>query len=183
MPLGKDNQSKRKLPWLRLYHRIIDDDKIRLLSFEDRWHFVALLCMKCEGILDDKPSELRSRKIAVKLGLRMAEADEALRRIYEVGLIDKSANPVSWDDICAFSSNDMRPPAHAWRVIRERIFLRDDFTCTYCGERGGRLECDHIFPVSLGGSHGDENLTTSCRACNRSKRSKSPEEWAGRGSL
>ena len=105
MPSGKDNQSKRKLPWLRLYHRIIDDDKIRLLSFEDRWHFVALLCMKCEGILDDKPSELRSRKIAVKLGLRMAEADEALRRIHEVGLIDKNGNPVRWDDL-QFMSDD-----------------------------------------------------------------------------
>lgn len=47
-----------RLPWLRLYHRIIDDDKMRLLAFEDRWHFIALLCLKREGVLDEKMTAL-----------------------------------------------------------------------------------------------------------------------------
>ncbi len=70
-----------------------------------------------------------------------------------------------------------RPHAHEWRVIRERIFARDDYRCTYCGERGGKLECDHIVPVSKGGGSDDENLTTSCKSCNRSKGGKSVGEW------
>ena len=41
-----------KLPWFRTYTRMVDDDKLKLLAFEDRWHFVALLCLKGEGLLD-----------------------------------------------------------------------------------------------------------------------------------
>lgn len=70
-----------------------------------------------------------------------------------------------------------RPPPSEWMAIRKRIFQRDDYTCTYCGERGKALECDHIHPVSRGGSHDDENLTTACRPCNRAKRNKTVSEW------
>jgi len=62
-----------------------------------------------------------------------------------------------------------RPPAHGWRAIRAAIFARDDYTCQRCGERGWRLECDHIVPVVRGGGHGDDNLQTLCRRCNRRK--------------
>lgn len=88
-----------KLPWLRLYHRIIDDDKIRLLAFEDRWHFIALLCLKCEGLLDNKKDAMIERKIALKLGVQLRELDEIKRRLSEVGLVDDSFNPVAWDDL------------------------------------------------------------------------------------
>jgi hypothetical protein len=70
-----------------------------------------------------------------------------------------------------------RPPMSVWIVTRQRIFNRDAFTCQYCGAVGGKLECDHIVPVSRGGSHGDENLATACFTCNRSKRAKTVEEW------
>jgi 5-methylcytosine-specific restriction endonuclease McrA len=70
-----------------------------------------------------------------------------------------------------------RPAAHVWRVLREAVFYRDDYTCTYCGDRGGRLECDHIHPISRGGRSDLSNLTTACRDCNRSKRDKTAEEW------
>lgn len=75
-------------------------------------------------------------------------------------------------------SDPGRLPIAEWRVVRSRIFKRDDYTCGYCGERGGRLECDHIIPVSRGGSHDDNNLRTACFKCNRSKHAKLVEEWA-----
>jgi len=65
----------------------------------------------------------------------------------------------------------------AWARMRKRIFERDNFTCVYCGKRGGRLECDHIMPVSRGGLTEDANLVTSCIGCNRSKGAKTLEEW------
>ena len=55
--------------------------------------------------------------------------------------------------------------------------LRKLRTCAYCGQRGGRLECDNIIPVSRGGLHDDVNLTTSCFTCNRKKRTKTAEEF------
>lgn len=71
----------------------------------------------------------------------------------------------------------VRPEGAEWAAIRTRIFERDDYTCTYCGARGGKLECDHIVPVSRGGRHEDYNLATACFSCNRSKRNKLVSEW------
>lgn len=70
-----------------------------------------------------------------------------------------------------------RPPQKIWRMIRDRVFARDDYTCKYCGARGVRLECDHIVPVSRGGTHDDANLNTACFECNRAKRNKPLSEW------
>jgi hypothetical protein len=71
----------------------------------------------------------------------------------------------------------LRPPAREWKLIRERVFARDDYTCHYCGRRGLRLECDHVIPVSRGGSNEDDNLVASCFRCNRAKHDKTADEW------
>jgi hypothetical protein len=70
-----------------------------------------------------------------------------------------------------------RPPQSEWAEIRAFVFERDDYTCQYCGEYGGRLECDHVVPVSRGGTNDFENLLTACFGCNRSKRDKLLSEW------
>ena len=62
--------------------------------------------------------------------------------------------------------------------LRAEIFKRDGYICQYCGSSKGPFECDHIFPVSRGGRNGSENLTTSCRSCNRSKGAKTLKEWS-----
>ena len=64
-----------------------------------------------------------------------------------------------------------------WADLRRQVFLRDNFTCVYCNQVGGILECDHIIPYSAGGSNNIENLATSCRKCNRQKKDKSVEEF------
>lgn len=71
-----------------------------------------------------------------------------------------------------------RPSAEVWSIIRARIFERDNYTCQYCGAHGVKLECDHVMPVSRGGSNSDTNLLTACLKCNRSKRAKTLEEWS-----
>ena len=77
--------------------------------------------------------------------------------------------------------HDGRPPAHKWQKVRDRIFERDGYTCQYCGAHGGELHCDHIIPVSRGGTNDDDNLATACAACNLSKSARTPEEWLGGG--
>ena len=64
-----------------------------------------------------------------------------------------------------------------WAEMRAQVFARDDYTCRYCGTRGGGLECDHVEPLAKGGTHHPSNLVTACRSCNRSKGAKSPAEW------
>jgi hypothetical protein len=100
--------STAKLPWFRAYTRMVDDDKLKLLAFEDRWHFVALLCLKGEGLLDkgDAPS-LLMRKVAVKLGLDVRSLEEVARRLAEVGLIDQTTlQPTKWDGLQMRSDSD-----------------------------------------------------------------------------
>lgn len=92
--------SKKGLPWFRLYAEAIDDEKLRLLAFEDRWHYVALLCCKSAGLLDAGDSEpMLHRKIAVKLGLQLRELEAVALRLAEVGLIDGGTfQPLAWDE-------------------------------------------------------------------------------------
>ena len=86
-------------PWFRLYTEAVDDDKLRLLAFEDRWHFVAILCCKGAGLLDEEMSPLLWRRIAVKLGVQARELEEIARRLAEVGLIDgDTLQPLKWGD-------------------------------------------------------------------------------------
>ena len=85
------------LPWFRMYARIIDDEKLQLLAFEDRWHFVALLAMKCAGILDRYCGEKLDRVVGTKLGLGDRDRDEVRRRLSEAELIDADWQPHAWD--------------------------------------------------------------------------------------
>jgi hypothetical protein len=64
---------------------------------------------------------------------------------------------------------------------RQTIYMRDDYTCSYCGKRGGKLEIDHVVPICRGGIDDIENMATSCMSCNRSKGSKLVEEWCNHG--
>lgn len=91
-------ERSQPLPWFRLYHELVDDEKVRLLAFEDRWHYVALLCCKCKGILDSESDlPMLERKLAVKLGVQQRELEEIGRRLREVGLIDENWQPQGWD--------------------------------------------------------------------------------------
>lgn len=87
------------MQWFRLYSRIIDDPKLKLLAFEDRWHFVALCCLKSNGLLDEPDSDFRTRQIAVALGVQVRELDEIARRLREVQLVDELLNPNSWSHL------------------------------------------------------------------------------------
>lgn len=64
-----------------------------------------------------------------------------------------------------------------WQELRARVFERDAYTCAYCETPTDDPHCDHIIPISRGGSNDLENLTTSCRECNVSKGARTPEEW------
>jgi hypothetical protein len=69
-------------------------------------------------------------------------------------------------------------PDTEWRVLRQQIFARDEYVCQYCGANED-LTCDHIIPLSRGGTNDDDNLTTACRSCNSSKGSRLLSEWRG----
>ena len=85
-------------PWFRLYTEIIDDEKIRMLAFEDRWHYVALLCLKNSGYLDKehKPG-MFERGLSVKLGLTGVDLENLRERLLDVDLISDDWQPIGWE--------------------------------------------------------------------------------------
>lgn len=58
-------------------------------------------------------------------------------------------------------------PASLVQAVKDR----DGWACVLC-QSTQRLEIDHIYPVSRGGSDDMENLQTLCQPCNRRKGAK-----------
>jgi len=59
------------------------------------------------------------------------------------------------------------------KSLRHEVFKRDNYTCIECNRNkdkdGVILHCDHIIPVSQGGTDELSNLQTLCEECNLSK--------------
>lgn len=60
---------------------------------------------------------------------------------------------------------------------KRNIFLRDNYSCQYCGANNpSNLTLDHVMPQSRGGKNTWENLVCACRDCNFKKANRTPEE-------
>jgi 5-methylcytosine-specific restriction endonuclease McrA len=70
----------------------------------------------------------------------------------------------------------VRRPRPRVKLTRREVFVRDRYTCQYCGASHGDLTLDHVVPRSRGGTNTWENLVTACRSCNHRKGGKSVKE-------
>ena len=55
---------------------------------------------------------------------------------------------------------------------RFNLFLRDTFTCQYCGKKEKELTFDHVLPRSRGGKTRWDNVVAACIGCNIKKSNK-----------
>jgi 5-methylcytosine-specific restriction endonuclease McrA len=67
----------------------------------------------------------------------------------------------------------IRRPRPRVKLTRREVFIRDSFTCQYCGRQQGDLTIDHVIPRSRGGQHTWDNLVSACKTCNHRKGGKS----------
>lgn len=99
-------------------------------------------------------------------------------------MVSEKATVLEWHDNWIVHSQRWSTPVPAVMILREfqkkktgvrfskqNIFLRDDFTCQYCGVEVTRKSAtlDHVLPTSHGGKTSWENCTTSCFTCNSGK--------------
>lgn len=71
---------------------------------------------------------------------------------------------------------------------RLAIYIRDGFSCAYCGRdlRGAEpceVTLDHLLPRCVGGGNEATNLITACRSCNSSRQDKPWASYATGGSI
>tara|TARA_B100001123_G_C15279003_1_gene1013275 strand:- start:153 stop:716 length:564 start_codon:yes stop_codon:yes gene_type:complete len=66
------------------------------------------------------------------------------------------------------------PSTRRVAFTRYNLFLRDQFSCQYCGNNflASDLTFDHVIPRSKGGETNWKNVVSACTECNHSKGSK-----------
>ena len=62
------------------------------------------------------------------------------------------------------------------KLSKKEVFLRDRFTCQYCGKKTQDLTLDHVVPRRQHGSHTWENVVAACTWCNLHKAGRTPVE-------
>lgn len=171
-------------PWFKFYPpNWRGDPALRMCSLSARGLWMEMLCLMHEAsprgflLVNERP--VTERQLAALAGLPVKALRRLLSELERARVFYRGDDGVigcRWmiDETFPY---ERRPPRHEWRDIRTEVFRRDDFTCSYCGQRGGRLECDHVVPVARGGGHEPENLTTACYACNRAKGTLMLDEW------
>ena len=68
----------------------------------------------------------------------------------------------------------VKPSTHP-AFTRFNVFLRDRFSCQYCGARDD-LTFDHLLPRSRGGHTTWDNVVAACSPCNLSKGNLTPDK-------
>lgn len=71
-----------------------------------------------------------------------------------------------------------RRDRQAIKFSRLNIYVRDAFTCQYCGARRYTedLTFDHVVPRAAGGTTSWTNIVTCCIPCNRTKADRTPAQ-------
>jgi hypothetical protein len=153
----------RNPAWIKSYTALLRDDDYYELSFHDRGllHGLWLLAASCgNGRVSASSGFLRSQ-----LGQGRIKLDTLLAQGWISIQPDKAPAPQrEWAS--RYIPDD----------VRTALFADASHKCQDCGGRRN-LEIDHILPVSRGGSGDPENLRVLCRACNRRKQAKTPEEY------
>lgn len=100
--------------------------------------------------------------------------------LLNLGFLDESDGGLCLHDWLEHQPDVLRtepPLPYDWNRRRYEVFIRDGFTCRYCGHKVSMPHADHIIPRSRGGSDHVDNLATSCPDCNRRKGARTPDEW------
>lgn len=146
-PWNKPFGTREAWIWLGLYGPVRRDRRNVWRRLAREWHW-------------DKPGKVKT----------------FLERMVNAGLVVITDAEISAREYADAVPTAVRPGLDSWRALRQAVFERDGFACTYCGDDRD-LACDHIIPRSRGGRDEMENLTTACKPCNSSKSDRTPEEW------
>lgn len=167
--------------WYRAYAGTVKDDKLAEVSVIAGcsrsvsiavWHAILESAAETD---DGGRFDATATDIAAHLGESPWLVRDIFAAFREIGMVDLTTVPL-WKRFAAGRYDDFRTKKE-WHAIRHEVFVRDNFTCQYCGAYGVKLQCDHVHPISKGGASTLDNLKTACMPCNQSKRDKALDAW------
>lgn len=167
-------------------------------------HLTELEFSGLRSFIDSMPDSERKRRLARSrtlvlnadytpisiVPLHTVDWMDAVKLIYQ----DKSHLYLSYDDLvinsakCSYrvpsvlvNARYVRPKRKV-EFSRTNVFLRDDFTCQYCGVKsaGSGLTFDHWVPRAEGGKTNWTNIVTACKKCNHKKQTQNQKRWKPR---
>lgn len=86
--------------WYKTFTRIVDDERLLLLNFEEQRHYMLIYCCKAAGIIDRHESDKDQllTMIAGKLRVEKTVLELAVMRMWTAKLLHhNSLQPVDWD--------------------------------------------------------------------------------------
>lgn len=104
-------------------------------------------------VFDGKAEVLETAREKLRSATRVFESPSVIRMTYQIS-----------------------KPRPKVKLTRREVFIRDRFTCQYCGRQGNDLTIDHVVPRSRGGGHSWDNLVAACKTCNHRKGGRLPNE-------
>jgi 5-methylcytosine-specific restriction endonuclease McrA len=103
-----------------------------------------------------------------------------LERVNVVSEYDRAVRSPSWEIRLpsVIALKEYIPMARRPAFTRFNVFLRDRFSCQYCGEdySAEGLTFDHVVPRARGGRTVWSNVVTACEPCNLRKGYRLPQE-------
>lgn len=161
--------------------------------------------------MHDQPLELfeEFQRVALELEVELEAHEEATPRSQELEhQLDELASELGFcdldpvaDDLLTMAYSDLDFVGAGARAFDSRrrykgvcvrpekrlaIYLRDKFTCTYCGKDlhdvpDTDITLDHIKPHSKKGTNDPKNLVTVCRSCNSARQDTPLSRFAPEG--
>lgn len=113
-------------------------------------------------------SEIRTGRPAWNKGIPFSAEVRARMSIGSLGK-NKGASHWNWKGGATPLNRAIRE-SWEYKLWRKAVFARDDYRCFDCGQRGGNIEADHIYPFALFPRlrFAVENGRTLCRECHQS---------------
>jgi hypothetical protein len=109
------------MPWFRMYVDFLNDPKMIALAFEDQRHFIGVLALKSDGVLDSGcDANLLDRIVAQRLWIDHAAIGEVKKRLVAGGLIDADWQPIAWERRQFKSDRDATAAERARRYRESR---------------------------------------------------------------
>jgi hypothetical protein len=163
--------TKGQIPWMKGKHhseeskKKLSDGRKGKLHWGFGKHFSEERKRKISEALKGKPKSLKVRQAVAEANRRRILTDEQRKKMSE---LRKGSKSNFWKGgktaLVARLKNSVE-----WKLWREAVYKRDNFTCQYCFRHGGDLEPHHIKKLSKNLEIAFElsNGITLCTLCHR----------------